>query len=687
MKHPVRLERHSGVAVISIENPPVNALGHAVRAGILAALNAAVSDDAVKAIVIAARGRTFPAGADITEFGTGFEEPGLPELCDLVEAASKPVIAALHGTVLGGGLELAIACHYRLAEKSTRLGFPEIKLGLLPGAGGTQRAPRLIGAGPAMDLMLSGTQVSAEDALELGLVDQLNSGTDLREAAIAFAEGKVAKGPYPTSELRGHLHDGVGFMAEVKMRREKSRGSLAERKIFDCVEAASLLPFETGRAMEGRAFVECMNSRASKGLRRAFFAERLAGKFPDEGEARSIETVAIVGGGDGVEIAVACMNAGLSVTIVEEGEEGINATLDRIGPLYEGSVQRGRMSETAASKALSRMNLTTKIEEIAPADLIVETVGEEFDLKSAVLELIAIHAKSDAVIATQTSLFDVSALGEASGRGSDVVGVHFFDPAHASRIVEITPSNASSADAVLALRDLAKRLGKIPVRVAGGAGLIGDRLGARMQQVADDLLIQGATPDQVDAEMIGFGFAVGVFENQDRIGLDRVAEPRAAVDLPKTASGALFDKLCLSGAFGLKSGHGYYTYDASGQPQGINPILSELIQNIQKEQSIAPQSLTSRDILNPLLMSLVNEAALLIEEERINHPSDIDMVMVHQHGYPRDRGGPLMDADETSPFEVLRRVKDLAVSQPDLWRVSSLLEVLAAERQKFSDLT
>ena len=688
MKHPVRLERHSGVAVILIENPPVNALGHAVRAGILAAMNAAVADPQVKAIVIAARGRTFSAGADISEFGKPFGEPGLPELCDFIEASEKPVVAALHGTVLGGGFELAIACHYRIAEKTTLMGLPEIKLGLLPGAGGTQRTPRLIGAGPALDMILSGMQISAPDALDLGLIDRINPGPDLRDAAIALAEEKASKGPYRTCDLRGHLHDGVGYMAEIAERREQlPKKAFAEQKILKCVEAALLLPFPSGRAMEYRSFLECMNSATSIGLRHAFFAERRAPKFPETGEGRGIDTVAIVGDLADVEIAVACMNAGLSVIIVEEDEVGIGAALDRIGPLYEASVQNGRMSETAATQALSRMNFTTKIEEISEADVIIEVVGDAYDMKSAVLKMIAGHAKKGAVIATQNSIFKLDDLAKASWRARDVIGVNFVARHSHAAIVEIVPGSHSAADAVLTLRDLAKRLGRIPVRVAGGTGLISDRLGARMRQVADALLVHGALPDEVDGVLLSFGFSQGIFEEQDRIGLDVVAVPRAIVPLPNSPTDELFEKMCLSGWFGRKSGRGYYIYGADGMARGNNAELAKITEEIRAKAGIEHREFSARDILDWILMAGVNEAALLIEQERVLHPSDIDVVMVHAHGYPRERGGPLLDADTATIWEVSKRIEKLAAADRALWQVSPLLEVLANERQKFADLT
>lgn len=687
MKHPVRLERHSGVAVISIDNPPVNAMGVTVRAGILAALNAAADDAAIEAIVLSGKGRCLTAGADITEFDKPLPEPGLPMLCDVFEACEKPVISAMHGTVLGGGVELSVACHYRIADKSARLGLPEIKLGLLPGAGGTQRVPRLIGAGPALDLILSGTQISASDALELGLVDKLHEGDDLRDAAIAFAREKIAKGPYRTGDLRGHLHDGVGFMEAVNQRRAKvSNSAFAEQKILDCVEAALLVPFETGLAMESRAFMECLETPTSKGLRHAFFAERRVAKFPETGEARAFESVAIVGGTDGIEIAVACMNAGLAVTIVEEGEDGIGATLDRIGPLYEASVEAGRMSETAATQALSRMNLTTKVEEISEADIVIEAVGEEFDLKLAVLELIALHAKPGAVIASQGAIFKVEDLSQATGRVSDFAGLHFFEPAHLSRIVEVVPGQASDASTVLTLRNFAKKLGKLPVRVAGGVGLAGDRLRARMRQMGDAMLVLGAQPDQIDEAILSFGFARGIFEEQDQHGLDVAAETRAVAPLPDAPTDDLFEKMCLAGWFGRKSGRGYYTYAKGDLPDGINPELNALTKEIRDAHDLVAREFSSRDILDWILMSLVNEAATLIEEQRISHPSDIDVIMVHELGYPKERGGPILDADAVTIWEVNKRISRLAAANPELWQVSPLLEVLASERQQIGEL-
>jgi 3-hydroxyacyl-CoA dehydrogenase len=688
MKHPVRLERHSGIAVISIDNPPVNAMSAAVRAGILAALNAAAGDDTVRAIVISARGRTFPAGADISEFGKPSQDPDLPTLCDLIEACDKPVIAAMHGTVLGGGLELAIACHYRVCDLHTTMGFPEIKLGLLPGAGGTQRGPRLIGAGPALDMCLSGTSIDAPDALELGLVDRVDDEGDLRAAALALAEAKIDKGPYRTSELRGHLHDGAGYMAAVNERRARIKDdAFAEHKILACIEAALLLPFAAGRQMERQAFLDCTQTRTSKGLRHSFFAERRATKFPQTGDARAIGSVAIIGGGlMGSGIAVACMNAGLPVTIVEETEDGVNAALDRIGAIYETGIKRGKMSETKATQALSQMTLTTKIEEIKGADLVIEAVTEDMDVKTAVLALISEHAGERAVIATNTSYFDVAELAKATGREADVVGLHFFAPANLMRLVEVIATPHSASDAVLGARAFAKRLGKLPVHVSGGVGFLGNRLLTRMRQVCDAMLEDGATPEQIDAAMRSFGLGLGPYQVIDRSGLDISWARRKAIGPPEGRHVKLADQMCLAGWFGRKSGRGYYVYDKDGVAVRPNADMLVMLSKLREENGITPRDFSTKNILDRVLLALVNEAALMMEEGIVNHPSDIDVVMVHGFGYPRARGGPLQDAANLTLFEVHRRVALLEAQDPTLWKVAPLLSVLAAERQSFAEL-
>ncbi|SFR44938.1 3-hydroxyacyl-CoA dehydrogenase NAD-binding domain-containing protein [Litoreibacter janthinus] len=695
-KHPVRLERQGNVSLIVIENPPVNALGAAVRRGIAAALNAALSNDKTDAVVIAANGRTFPVGADIREFDMAPQQPSLSQLCSLVEDARKPVIAAIQGTALGGGLELAMAAHYRIASKDARMGLPEIKLGTLPGAGGTQRLPRLIGPELALDMMLTGSQVSAGIAAEMGLIDLVTSN-DLRAEAVAFA--RSVKEPRPTSQNRTHLSDGSAYMATVAARRaqvkmELGADALAPNKIIDCVESALLLPVETGLQVERSAFEDCIASRESAGLRHAFFAERAAAKFPEAAEAKPepVDRIAIVGGGlMGSGIAIAALQSGFAVTLVEQGESGVNAALERIGAFYERSVAKGRLSEAQGAAALTHLQLTNKLDGLGEADLIIEAVAEDFDLKAGILSEIGSLAKPDAVIATNTSYLDLAALAATTGRAANTIGLHFFAPAQSNALVEIGVHDTASPQAVMTGLGFVRALGKTAVRArvhAGfGSGYIGNAILEAYRHAADLMLEDGATPAQIDGAMRSFGFRLGPYQVADMSGLDiayarRKSKPRD----PEARYVEIADKMVEQGWLGQKSGRGYYIY-IDGQRQGVpNGDVLKLIAEHRAKLGITPRKFTDRDIRDRILLAIVNAGARLLGEGVAARPSDIDTVMIHGFGYPRGRGGPMMDADATTPSIIASRLSILAPEEPTLWGAAPVLTMLAQERQKFADL-
>lgn len=695
-KHPVRLERQGRVALIVVENPPVNALGAAVRLGIAAALNAALANDKTDAIVLAANGRTFPAGADIREFDMAPREPSLGQLCAMVEGSGKPVVAALHGTALGGGLELAMAAHYRIAASDARVGLPEINLGLLPGAGGTQRLPRLVGAELAMDLILAGAPISAGLAAEMGLVDQVTGG-DLRAAAVAFA--RTCSEVRRTGDARHHFVDGAAYMASTAARRKKimaeqGAGAVAPLKIVDCVEAALLLPLDAGLEMERAAFEDCLATRDSAGLRHAFFAERAAAKFPERLEAKpaQVDRIAIVGGGlMGSGIAIAALQSGFAVTLIEQGETGVNAALERIGAHYERAVAKGRLSEAQGAAALTHLQLTTKLGTLSEADLIIEAVAEDMELKSGILAEISAQARDGMIIATNTSYLDLAELAQATNRPHDVVGLHFFAPAHANKLVEIGVHDAAAPQAVMTAHGVARRLGKIPVRArvgkGHGQGYIGNAILERYRLAADIMLEEGATPAQIDGAMRSFGFPLGPYQVADMSGLDIAHARRQSLPRdPDTRYVDIADKMVARGWLGQKTGRGYYIY-ADGARHGVpNGDVLKLIAEHRAEKGITAQKFSDRAIRDRILLAIVNAGAELLGKGVVARPSDIDVVMVHGFGYPRKRGGPMMDADATTPSIVAERLAVLAQEEPSLWRVAPVLEQLARERQKFADL-
>jgi 3-hydroxyacyl-CoA dehydrogenase len=695
-KHPVRLERQGNVALIVIENPPVNALGTAVRRGIAAALNAAVAHDKTDVIVIAANGRTFPAGADIREFDMEPQQPSLGQLCSLIENAAKPVIAALHGTALGGGLELAMASHYRMASNDARMGLPEIHLGLLPGAGGTQRLPRLIGPELALDMMLSGNQISAPIASEIGLVD-LIAQDELRISAVAYA--RTLTEPRPTSLNRTHFVDGGPYMSTVSARRERVKtelgvNALAPMKIVDCVEAALLLPMEGGLDVERSAFEDCLASRESVGLRHAFFAERAAAKFPEGAEAapKRVERVAIVGGGlMGTGIAIAALQGGFAVTLVEQGESGVNAALEQIGSFYERSIAKGRLSEAQGAAALTHLQLTNKFDTLGEADLIIEAVAEDFDLKASLLAEIGATAKPGAVIATNTSYLDLQALAAATGRPGDTIGLHFFAPAQVNKLVEIGVHDAATAQSVMTGFGFVRALGKTAVRagVSGGfgAGYIGNSILAAYRLAADMMLEDGATPAQIDGAMRAFGFQLGPYQVADMSGLDIAhARRQSAPRNPDVRYVEFADKMVEQGWLGQKTNRGYYIY-TEGQREGVpNGDVLKMLMEHRAQKGITPRKFSDREIRDRILLAIVNAGARLLGEGVAARPSDIDAVMVHGLGYPRSRGGPMMDADATTPSIIASRLSVLAPEEPSLWSAAPVLAMLAAERQKFASL-
>ncbi len=684
-----------GVAVITLNNPPVNALSHALRAGLVAAIDRAEADPEARAILIRAEGRTFPAGADIREFGQPPQDPWLPAVCNRIEAATKPVVAALHGTPLGGGFEVALAAHYRLAAPGTRVGLPEITLGILPGAGGTQRTPRLCGAKVALDLMLLGKPISAEQAQQHGLIDAV-AETDLYQAGIDLArEVSTWQEPLnPTRARRDGFTDPVAYEAAVRDWRKKLEKSPlpAPKRIVDCVEAALLLPFDEGLEFERTAFEDLVKTPESAALRHAFFAERRAAKAPELAEAspRPVNSVGLIGGGTmGSGIAVSLLDAGLPVIMVERDDDSLQAGISRVESTYARAALKGRISEEEAGARLARLKGTTNYAALADVDLVIEAVVEDMAVKRAVFDAVEKVARPGAVLATNTSYLDINALQQGSTRPQDIIGLHFFSPANIMKLLEVVVAEQTAPEVVATGFALAKRLGKIAVRAGVSDGFIGNRILAAYRQAADYMLEDGASPYEIDRAMRAYGFKLGPYQVLDLAGGDiswarrkRLAPSRD----PNARYVEIGDLMCELGWFGQKTGRGYYRYEA-GKRQGTEaPEVIALIEQERRRKGISPRQFSPDEIQRRCLAAMANEGARLIEEEIAQRPGDIDTVMIHGYGFPRWRGGPMQAADARGLLQLRKDLQRFSKEDPAFWVPAPLISELIKNGMKFEAL-
>ena len=693
----VSYERIGDVGVITLDNPPVNALGRDLRAGIVAALEVANADPEARAIVIRAEGRTFPAGADIREFGKPPEEPWLPEVCNRIEESPKPVVAAIHGTALGGGFEIALAAHARIATRDARIGLPEVTLGILPGAGGTQRTPRLSGAQAALDLMLIGKPVPAERAKAAGLIDEIaRDREDLDAQALALAAKLAASGDAPrrTRDRREGFADPVAYERAVREWREKLASSPlpAPKKIVDCVEAALLLPFEAGLEFERAAFEDLVNSPEAAALRHAFFAERRAAKPAGiEGAApRKVERVGLIGGGlMGSGIAISMLDAGLPVVLIERDQESLQAGIERIEATYARACARGRMSEEEAGLRLARLNGALDYAALGDADLVIEAVVEDMDIKRDVFARAEAAMRPDAILATNTSYLDVNALQAACAHPERVIGLHFFSPAHVMKLLEIVVAEQTASDVVATAFALARRLGKVPVRAGVCDGFIGNRVLTAYRQAADEMLEEGATPGEIDAAMRAYGFRLGPYQVLDMAGLDISWARRkrlAAQRDPGERYVEIGDMMCELGWFGQKAGRGYYIYEEGSREGRENPDVLVLIEELRRSKGIEPRSFTQDEIQRRILAAMANEGARLVEEEIAARPGDVDVVMIHGYGFPRWRGGPMQAADQRGLLQVKKELLAMAEGNPKAWTPALIFDELIKNGMKFADL-
>jgi 3-hydroxyacyl-CoA dehydrogenase len=685
----VSLRNDGEVAVITIDSPPVNALNFVLRAGLVDQVARARADAGISAIVIVCAGRTFIAGADISEFGKPAREPTTIGVIEAIEASAKPVIAALHGTPLGGGLEVALGCHFRVAAPGTRLGLPEIKLGLIPGAGGTQRLPRLIGLDEAMAMILTGDPIPAAEALEAGLIDAIVEG-DLATAAVAFARGIVAQGRTPVlaksrdDKLAPWRGDIQKFDAAAAGYLKRARGRDAPAAAIEALRGAITLPVEQALARERALFLELVAGEQSKAQRHIFFAEREAAKLPElsEVKARDIAHAAVIGAGTmGGGIAMCFANAGVPVTVVEANGEALARGLDAVARHYRSAAARGSLAADEADARLARIAGTTDLAAIADADIVIEAVFEDMALKQQVFGALDRIAKPGAVLATNTSYLDIDALARSTARPGAVVGMHFFGPAHVMRLLEVVRGAATAPATLATAIAVGRKIGKIPVVVGVCHGFVGNRMHRVRSVEAERLLLEGALPQDVDAALTDFGFPMGPFATADLAGLDISWRMRKAQGL----SAPIADLLCESGRFGQKTGRGFYLYTAGSRTPQPDPEVARLIAAEMARRGVAPRTIGKDEIVERLLFAMINEGARILSEGIARRPGDIDVIWVYGYGFPAHRGGPMHYADSIGLARIRDRLAAFADRTGDeSLRPAPLLAELAAEGKGFA---
>jgi len=695
MSSVVSYEIINNIGVIKVNNPPVNALSQAVREGILKAVQAAQNDSS-EAIVLLCEGRTFIAGADITEFGKPPMAPSLPEVLGAIESSSKLVIAAIHGTALGGGFEVSLACHYRCAVPSAKVGLPEVKLGILPGAGGTQRVPRVAGVKAALEMITSGDPISAKKAGEMGLIDEVLGSEDLQKEALAYARELVNSGA-KLKRIRDINIDPAtiepGFFDNYRKQvAKRARGQIAQDRIVSCVEAAVGQPIDAGLEVERKMFMELVSSPQSKAMRHAFFAEREAAKIkdlPKDTAVRDIKKVAIIGSGTmGGGIAMCFANVGIPVKLVELSAEALERGLGVIRKNYSITVQKGKLSEADMEKRVGLITGTTSYDDIGDVDLVIEAVFENPDVKKEVFGKLDAVCKPGCILATNTSYQDVNMIAEATKRPQDVVGMHFFSPANVMKLLEVVRGDKTAHDVLATVMQIGKKIGKVCVLSRVCYGFIGNRMLAGYGRQAHMLLLDGATPTQVDSAAEKFGMAMGPLAVGDLAGLDIGYKARQAltdvVHDPKTHCVA--SALVEMGRLGQKSGAGYYKYDPATRARQPDPEVDELIKQKAAELGISRREISEEEIIDRLFFPLINEGARILEEGIAQRPGDIDIVYLYGYGFPVAKGGPMCYADQVGLKKVVDRIVEFGEKLgKDYWEPAPLLVRLANEGKTFAD--
>jgi 3-hydroxyacyl-CoA dehydrogenase len=685
----VSYQLEGDIGVIRLNNPPVNALSHVLRNGIQDAVTQA-QDDASLALVLICEGRTFIAGADISEFGKPPMLPSLPELLVVIEASKKPIIAAIHGTALGGGLETALACHYRCALTSAQVGLPEVKLGLLPGAGGTQRVPRLTGVKAALDLMTTGIPIAAAQALNIGLIDKVVKG-DLLIAALDFANEVIAQGAKlkRVSDLEvDKTTASAEFFADYRKTLSKRfRGQEAPHRIVECVEAAVNTPFDEGLKVERRLFVECMQSSQSGALQHMFFAQRMSSKvknLPKDTQLKDIKRVGIIGGGlMGGGIAMNFVNVGIPVTLLEISQEALQRGKDLIAKNYAMTVSKGKLTVELATQRQDMITGTTDYNDLADMDLVIEAVFENLDIKKQVFAKLDNVCKQGAILASNTSYQDVNLIAQSTSRPQDVIGLHFFSPANVMKLLEIVRGDETSDEVVATSMAIAKSIKKVPALSRVCYGFIGNRMLRHYAREAQLCLLEGSTPQNIDAVMQKFGMAMGPLAVGDLAGIDIGYKAREGLtDEQKgdVRAYCIADALYEMGRLGQKTGAGYYQYDPDTRQRSVDPVVLEVIEAQAKKRGVERKVISDKTILERLTFALINEGFKILEEGIAQRPSDIDVVYAFGYGFPAYRGGPMFYADAIGLAEIYKTICEFGRTYgEEFWQPATLLKQLVAE--------
>lgn len=664
MSEYVTVERRGDVAVVIIDNPPVNALSLHMREPLFAALVELDADASVTAVVVTCGGRTFVSGADISEFGSpkSLQSPNLPELCAKLETLSKPSVAAIHGTALGGGFELALSCHYRVADKGAKVGLPEVHLGLIPGSGGTVRLPRAVGAIKALDMIISGKPIGAEEARNAGAIDAV-AEADLVEAAVEFARLKVAEGaPLIAARDREEWRDKdraslERFDQAAAAHAKKARGLEAPVRCAEAVRNSLTMDFDAALKKEREIFIALLSGDQSKAQRHLFFAEREAAKVPGVGKEvapRDVRHIGVIGAGTmGGGIAMAFANGGLAVTVLEMNEEALDRGFATIRRNYEGSVKRGSMSEKQMEERLARFSRTTDYGDLADCDLIIEAVFEEMAIKKEVFGKIEAVAKAGAILASNTSYLDVDEIAASTSRPGDVVGLHFFSPANVMKLLEIVRGKETSPDVIATALALGRRIAKVPVVVGVCHGFVGNRMLASRSAENEALLLEGATPEQIDRVFTDFGWPMGPFAMGDLAGLDIGWRNRKALG----TTAVIADALCEMGRYGQKTQKGFYLYEDGSRAPNPDPEVNRLIEEKAREAGVNRREISDQEITERTLYPMINEGAHILEEGIALRASDIDVVWIYGYGFPRGKGGPMFFADLEGLPKIVERLE------------------------------